>query len=171
MKTYWGSRGIAPWILDLGTRWRRVVSFTTQPLYSQGKSPWYPLDRRLGGPQSRSGCCGEEKNSQPPPGIEPRCSSQQPVSIPTELPGLSLLQAYKRSFYESTVHSKSRGSSSRIDRLLAGRPVFNSRQGQWWDFLLFATASRPTAGHTRPPIQWAPGPHTPGVWTWPFASF
>jgi hypothetical protein len=21
----------------------------------QGKSPWYPLDRRLGGPQSRSG--------------------------------------------------------------------------------------------------------------------
>jgi len=24
-------------------------------LYSQGKSPWYPLDRRLGGPQSRSG--------------------------------------------------------------------------------------------------------------------
>jgi hypothetical protein len=30
-----------------------------------------PLDRRLGGPQSRSGCGGEEKNSQPPPGIEP----------------------------------------------------------------------------------------------------
>jgi hypothetical protein len=24
------------------------------PLYPQGKSPWYPLDRRLGGPQSRS---------------------------------------------------------------------------------------------------------------------
>jgi hypothetical protein len=26
---------------------------------------------RLGGPQSRSGRGGEEKNSQPPPGIEP----------------------------------------------------------------------------------------------------
>jgi hypothetical protein len=26
-------------------------------------SPWYPLDRRLDGPQSRSGCGGEEKNS------------------------------------------------------------------------------------------------------------
>jgi hypothetical protein len=37
----------------------------------QWKSPWYPLDRRLGGPQSRSGPNGEEKNSQPPPGIEP----------------------------------------------------------------------------------------------------
>jgi hypothetical protein len=38
----------------------------------QGKSPWYPLDRRLGGPQSRSGRGGEEKNSQPPPAMEPR---------------------------------------------------------------------------------------------------
>jgi hypothetical protein len=28
------------------------------------------LDRRLGGPQSRSGNGVEEKNSQPPPGIE-----------------------------------------------------------------------------------------------------
>jgi hypothetical protein len=26
------------------------------------KCPWYTSDRRLGGPQSRSGRCGEEKN-------------------------------------------------------------------------------------------------------------
>jgi hypothetical protein len=39
--------------------------FTPRPLYPQGESPWYPLDRRLGGPQSRSGRGGEEKNSQP----------------------------------------------------------------------------------------------------------
>jgi hypothetical protein len=38
---------------------------------SQGKSPWYPLDRRLVGPQSRSEGGGEEKNSQLPPEIEP----------------------------------------------------------------------------------------------------
>jgi hypothetical protein len=37
----------------------------------QGKSSWYPLDRRLVGPQSRSGRGGEEKNSQPFPGLEP----------------------------------------------------------------------------------------------------
>jgi hypothetical protein len=37
----------------------------------QGKSPWYPLDTRLGGPQGRSSCSGEEKNSQPVPGLEP----------------------------------------------------------------------------------------------------
>jgi hypothetical protein len=36
-----------------------------------GKSPLYPLDRRLSGPQSRSGRGGEEKNSELPPGIEP----------------------------------------------------------------------------------------------------
>jgi hypothetical protein len=35
-----------------------------------GKDPWYPLDWRLGGPQSRSGRDGEEENSQPPPEIE-----------------------------------------------------------------------------------------------------
>jgi hypothetical protein len=35
-----------------------------------GKDPQYALDRRLGGPQSRSGRGGEEKNSQYPPGIE-----------------------------------------------------------------------------------------------------
>jgi hypothetical protein len=37
----------------------------------QVKSPSYPLDRKLGGPQSRSERGGEEKNSQPLPGIEP----------------------------------------------------------------------------------------------------
>jgi hypothetical protein len=66
MKAYWGSECTAPCILDLGTRWRWVVSFTSRTPYPQGKSPWYPLDRRLGGPQIRSGHSGgEEKNSQP----------------------------------------------------------------------------------------------------------
>jgi hypothetical protein len=38
---------------------------------TSGKEPLVPLDRRLGGPQSRSGRGGEEKNSQPLPEIEP----------------------------------------------------------------------------------------------------
>jgi hypothetical protein len=71
MKAYWGSGVIAPRILDLGTRWGRVVSFTPRPLYPQEKSPWYLLDRRLGGPQSRSGGSGEVKNSQPLSGLKP----------------------------------------------------------------------------------------------------
>jgi hypothetical protein len=40
-------------------------------LYPQGKSPLYPMDRRLGRPKSQSGCSGEEKNSQPLPGLKP----------------------------------------------------------------------------------------------------
>jgi amino acid transporter len=42
-----------------------VVSFTHRPLYSQETSPWYLLDRRLGGSRNRSGRGGEKKNSQP----------------------------------------------------------------------------------------------------------
>jgi hypothetical protein len=57
----WGSGCINPNFLDLGTSWRWVVSFTPLPLYPRGKSPRYPLDRRLGGPQSRSERFGEEK--------------------------------------------------------------------------------------------------------------
>jgi hypothetical protein len=39
--------------------------------FTQGKRPWYPLDRRLGGPQSRPESGGKEKNSQPQPELEP----------------------------------------------------------------------------------------------------
>jgi hypothetical protein len=42
-------------VLDPRTSW----SFTPQPLYPRGRSPHYPLDRRLGGPHSRSGRFGE----------------------------------------------------------------------------------------------------------------
>jgi hypothetical protein len=38
---------------------------------STGKEPRYPLHWILGGPQSQSGPCGEEKNLFPLPGKEP----------------------------------------------------------------------------------------------------
>jgi hypothetical protein len=41
-------------------------------LYLREKDPRYPLYRRLGGPQSRSGHRSYKKNPFPPPGIEPR---------------------------------------------------------------------------------------------------
>jgi hypothetical protein len=63
---------------DLDTRWRWVVSFTPWPLYPQWKSPWYPVDRRLDGPQNRPGRGGEDKNYQLRPGLEP--SIIQPVA-------------------------------------------------------------------------------------------
>jgi hypothetical protein len=77
-----------------------VVSFTPRPFYPQGKSPWYPLDRRLGGPQSRSGHGGEEKNSQPPSGIEP-----QNPDRPARSPALCRL-SYHGSFQKGVNASK-----------------------------------------------------------------
>jgi hypothetical protein len=51
-----------------------MVNFTPRPLY-----PRHPLDRRLGGHQSRSERGGQEENFQPPPGIEPQTPMLQPV--------------------------------------------------------------------------------------------
>jgi hypothetical protein len=55
-----------------------------------GKEPRYPLDRRLGGPQSRFGRCGEE-NILALPEIEPGPYSQYSDTILTELTRLLLL--------------------------------------------------------------------------------
>jgi hypothetical protein len=55
MAAYWVSGGIAQCTLNLGMRWRWVLGFTLRQLYSQGKSPWYPLGRRLGGPRASLG--------------------------------------------------------------------------------------------------------------------
>jgi hypothetical protein len=49
-------------ILNLDMKWRLVVRFTLQPLFPKGKRHWYPLDKKLGGLQSRSGSDGNEKN-------------------------------------------------------------------------------------------------------------
>jgi hypothetical protein len=70
MKTYWGSGGIA--LLILWPLYKMEVSgqLHAPDALSQGKSPWYPLDRRLGDPHSRSERGGKEINSQPPPGSE-----------------------------------------------------------------------------------------------------
>jgi hypothetical protein len=56
-----GERRYSSSILVLGIRWRLVASFTPLPIYTRGKSPQYPFDRRLGGPQSRSGQYGENR--------------------------------------------------------------------------------------------------------------
>jgi hypothetical protein len=73
----WGSRCIDPHFLDLDTRWRWEVSFMPWPLYPRGKSPCYPLDRKLGGPQSWPGRHGEEKiiGSTGTRALNPRSSS------------------------------------------------------------------------------------------------
>jgi hypothetical protein len=72
MNTYWGGGGISPRIFNLGTIWRWVVSVMFQPLYPRGKAR-YPLNRRLGVLQSRSGRGGKKKSFRfPGLGIETR---------------------------------------------------------------------------------------------------
>jgi hypothetical protein len=61
------------------------VSFTPRPLYPQGKNPWYPLDRMLGGPQRRSERGGEENNSQTPSELEPLITQPVVQRYTTEL--------------------------------------------------------------------------------------
>jgi len=43
----------------------KVISLTPRPLFPLGKSPRHPLNRRLGGPQSRSGCFAEISDHSP----------------------------------------------------------------------------------------------------------
>jgi hypothetical protein len=52
MKAYWGMEVWLNTFFDHGTRWRWMVSFTSRPLYPQGKSPYYPLDREWVGPRA-----------------------------------------------------------------------------------------------------------------------
>jgi hypothetical protein len=57
-----GKRKYRPTILNLGTKWRGVVNFTSRLLYSRDNNPWHPLARRLNGSQSQTGPFGGKKN-------------------------------------------------------------------------------------------------------------
>jgi len=90
MKTYWESGGRDPRILNVGTRRRKVFSFTSRPPYPRGNNPRYPLDRRLDGPQSRSGRGDEKKSHHCPhwelnPGRVARSSQPSKLNSPKNL--------------------------------------------------------------------------------------
>jgi hypothetical protein len=65
------------------------------PLYSQGKSPLYPMDRRLGGTQSLSGYGGEEKHFQPLTGMDPLIIQPVVQRYTTELSQLLISMSSK----------------------------------------------------------------------------
>ena len=52
-------------IFNLCTKWRWVANLIHWPLEPLGKSPWYTLNRRLGGCQSLSGHFGRESLALP----------------------------------------------------------------------------------------------------------
>jgi hypothetical protein len=53
--------------------YKKIIIF--KGFYPRRKSPRYSFDRRLGGPQNRSGRCGEEKHlapaGNPTPAVQP----------------------------------------------------------------------------------------------------
>jgi hypothetical protein len=77
METRRENRSMAPPTLNLGAGWKCVVNFTPRPI-DPTKSPRYPLNMRLGGPQSWSGRFREQKNLSPLMETEPRTA--QPVA-------------------------------------------------------------------------------------------
>jgi hypothetical protein len=79
----WGSGCRDPRFLNLGTSWRCVVSLTSLPLSPRGKSPWYPLEERMGGPESWSGRYGEVEI------LDPTRTPNGPLSGPTHSQSLS----------------------------------------------------------------------------------
>jgi hypothetical protein len=68
-------------------------------LYPQGKSPLYPFERRLGGPQSWSGHGGEEKNSRLLPGLEPLIIQPVAQHHTTELSQMNQEISRRNKFY------------------------------------------------------------------------
>jgi len=57
-----GNGGTVPLILNLATRQRRVFSFNSRLLYTWRNKHWYPLNRRVLGPQSKCGRFAEVRN-------------------------------------------------------------------------------------------------------------
>ena len=80
---------MAPLNLNLGPTCE--FSFTPRPLYPRERGPRYSLNRGLGGPQSRSGNFGEDKNLLTLPGFEPRYFGSTFLSLDTTLTELSRL--------------------------------------------------------------------------------
>jgi hypothetical protein len=90
VKAYGGSWGIGSLSLNIGIGCKWVIRLSLWPLYPRLNSHLYLLDRKLGGPHSRSGRFGED-NILPLPGIKPLLLSRLVLSLVivlTELPRL-----------------------------------------------------------------------------------
>jgi hypothetical protein len=88
MKTYWGSRSIPPRIHSLGARWRRVVSFTSEPLYPSGKTPDTHWIRGWVGPRAGLDAVVKKKIPSTCRESKPDCATRSLIAILTQLPRL-----------------------------------------------------------------------------------
>jgi hypothetical protein len=88
MQTYWGTGDIVPRILNFGTLWRLLNNFTIRSLYYRGKSPEYPVDRRLGTLRPGLDAVGKRQSLYPAGNRTPiaRPFSQKSAAVTAELP-------------------------------------------------------------------------------------
>jgi hypothetical protein len=95
MKSRWGVgiRGIAPFIVNLGTERWFVVNFTPWPLLRE-ITP-VPIFKRLSGHQNTAGDFGEDSNISSQPAVEQRIA-QPGASVPEY--GILALQIYIDTF-------------------------------------------------------------------------
>lgn len=70
--------GVPPGVISLGTKWCEWSASSSGRFAHEESQD--PLNRRLCGPQGRSGCFREEKDLLSLPGSEPRSSVSQPVA-------------------------------------------------------------------------------------------
>jgi hypothetical protein len=155
MKTYWGSGGIAPRILDLGTRWSEWSASRPRRFIPRERAPGTHWIGGWVGP--RAVLDTVVKREIPSPRQE---SNLRPPPHPVRSPALSksksmilFLLIRMICFYIYKRHSTRRDSSvTTVTRLQGGRPGFGFWQGQ--EYFLFATASRPVLvlGPTQSPI-------------------
>jgi hypothetical protein len=80
MKTYWESGGIAPRILELGTTWRWVVSFTPRPSHPRERAPGTHWIGGWVGPRAVLDRVVKRKIPSPHRESKPRTSIVQPVA-------------------------------------------------------------------------------------------
>jgi hypothetical protein len=107
-----------------------VVSFTPRPLYLLGKSPLYPLDRILNGPQCRSGRRGQEKIIDPTGTRNsiPWTSSPYPLDIPTTLCKLLVANSNLLGLALHTVLTERLPKMFRIQNIVRVRPIGRFRK-------------------------------------------
>jgi hypothetical protein len=94
-------------ILNLSLRWNWVVTFM-HLLRNFGETVCYPFSRRLGGSQSWTECCGEEKNVLLLPEIEPQFLGHPACSLVIILTELSQL-LYTMIFCKQNINTESDG--------------------------------------------------------------
>jgi hypothetical protein len=77
--------------------------FHTPAALPPEKEPLVPIDRRLGGPQSQSGCSNEEKNAWTLPGIKPMIIQPIPQGYAIELSRLLMLDVQKSTWVSTAL--------------------------------------------------------------------